>query len=70
MKERRTVQFEYADGELLVFHKDKSGRVTCAKHGPEVMLLFVEPDNVTRLQWDNFSDAIYDVLRYLKGKQS
>lgn len=70
MRERRTVQFEYADGELLIFHKHKSGKVTCAKHGPERILLFVEPDNVTQLEWDNFSDAIYDVLRYLKGKQS
>jgi hypothetical protein len=69
MRERRTVQFEYADGELLAFHKDKSGKVTCVKLGPEVILLFVEPGSVNQLEWDNFSDAIYDVLRYLKGRQ-
>lgn len=68
MKERRTVKFEYADGELLIFHKDKSGKVACTKHGPERILLFVESDNTTQLEWDNFSNAIFDVLRYLKGK--
>jgi hypothetical protein len=70
MRERRTVRFEYADGQELVFYKNELGGVTCVKHNPESDLIFVEDDMVTQLTWNNFSDAIYDVLHYLKGKQS
>ena len=72
MRERRTLRFNYTDGQELHFRKDHEDKVRCIKHDPQsdMQILFVESDMATQLTWDNFSDAIYDVLRYLKGKQS
>ena len=71
MRQKRTVRFTYTDGQELHFWKDHEDKVRCIKHDPQSdeQILFVESDMVTQLTWDNFSDAIYDVLGYLKGKQ-
>jgi hypothetical protein len=71
LRQKSTVQFNYTDGQELHFWKDHEDKVRCIKHDPQSdkQILFVESDMVTQLTWDNFSDAIYDVLGYLKGKQ-
>ena len=60
---------EYS-GYVLTFTKDRKGVVHCKAvdvYG-DTYRITTQQDTQTKITWSNFAEAIYDVVRTLKGQ--